>query len=260
MNETSAPELVSVADPARGLRLTGKFAVVTAAAQGIGRATAVRLADEGASVLALDINGDGLREIVHPRVNTIPADATDAAQMAGALASVPRIDILVNCVGWVHHGTILDCSPEEWKRAFRLNVDTIFDLIRLVLPGMKARGSGSIVNIASLAGLRAAPNRAAYAATKAAVVGLTRSVAIDFAGCGVRCNAICPAMVDTPSLTERIDALPDPVAARALFISRHPVGRLGRPEEVAALAAYLASDESAFMTGAALQLDGGAAA
>ncbi|MEP7084553.1 MAG: SDR family oxidoreductase [Betaproteobacteria bacterium] len=260
MIENRATEPTSTPDPAHPSRLARKFAVVTAAAQGIGRATALRLADEGASVLALDINGEGLRQVIHPRISVIEVDATDAARMAEAVATLPRIDILVNCVGWVHHGTILDCSPEEWKLAFRLNVDSLFDLMRLVLPGMKSRRAGSIINVASVAGMRAAPNRAAYSATKAAVIGLTRSVAIDFAASGIRCNAICPAMVDTPSLTERINALPDPAAARALFISRHPVGRLGRPEEVAALAAYLASDESSFMTGAALQLDGGAAA
>jgi 2-keto-3-deoxy-L-fuconate dehydrogenase len=168
--------------------------------------------------------------------------------------------VLVNCVGWVHHGTVLDCTSADWRRAFALNVDSIFVAVRLALPAMIEAGSGSIVNIASVAGQRAAPNRAAYSATKAAVVGLTKSISADFAARGVRCNAICPAMVDTPSLDERIAAMPDPAAARALFVSRHPVGRLGRPDEVAALAAYLAAEESAFMTGAALMLDGGAAA
>lgn len=256
----ASPSGKSGAFPPVAGRLSGKVALVTAAAQGIGRATALRLADEGASVVAIDVNGEKLNDFSHARIVTRQVDAADVDLMTEVMDSIPGPQILVNCVGWVHHGTILDCSPGDWQRAFRLNVDTLYHAIRLVLPGMRQRGSGSIVNIASLAGLRAAPNRAAYAATKAAVVGMTRSVAVDFAKDGVRCNAICPAMVDTPSLDERINALPDPVAARALFISRHPVGRLGRPEEVAALAAYLASDESAFMTGAALQLDGGAAA
>jgi 2-keto-3-deoxy-L-fuconate dehydrogenase len=168
--------------------------------------------------------------------------------------------VLANCVGWVHQGTILDCAPEDWRRAFTLNVDSIYFAVRFALPSMLAAGRGSIVNIASVAGQRAAPNRAAYSATKAAVVGLTKSISADFASRGIRCNAICPAMVDTPSLDERIASMPDPAAARAAFVARHPVGRLGRPDEIAALAAYLASDESGFMTGASLLLDGGAAA
>lgn len=241
-------------------RLAGKAVLVTAAAQGIGRAIALRFADEGANVLAIDVNGEKLRALSHSNIETCTADASDLPQMQKAFSTLSTLDVLVNCVGCVHHGTILECSPEEWHGAFRLNVDSFYHAIRLALPEMRRARSGSIVNIASLAGLRAAPSRASYAATKAAVVGITRSVAIDFARDGVRCNAICPAMIETPSLDERINALPNPDAARALFASKHPVGRLGQPEEVAALAVYLASDESGFMTGAALQLDGGAAA
>jgi 2-keto-3-deoxy-L-fuconate dehydrogenase len=241
-------------------RLTGRRAVVTAAGRGIGRAIALRLADEGADVLALDLDAASLAALRHPRVTAKVADATNESELRAAIGDLSSVRILVNSVGWVHEGTLLDCTPEEWKRSFTLNVDSFYIATRLVLPAMIAAGRGSIINVASLAGLRAAPNRAAYAATKSAVVGLTRSVAVDFASKGVRCNAICPAMVETPSLTERINAMPDPVAAKALFVSRHPVGRLGQPEEIAALAAFLASDECGFMTGATMQVDGGAAA
>jgi 2-keto-3-deoxy-L-fuconate dehydrogenase len=241
-------------------RLTGRRAVVTAAGQGIGRAIALRLADEGADVLALDLDATALAALQHPRITAKVADATSESESQAAVGDPCDIRILVNCVGWVHQGTLLDCTPEAWKRSFALNVDSFYVATRLVLPAMITAGCGSIINVASLAGLRAAPNRAAYAATKSAVVGLTRSVAVDFASKGVRCNAICPAMVETPSLIERINGMPDPAAAKALFVSRHPVGRLGQPAEIAALAAFLASDECGFMTGATLQVDGGAAA
>ena len=241
-------------------RLTGRRAVVTAAGQGIGRAIALRLADEGADVVALDLDADALAALQHPRVVCKLADATSESELRAAIGDPSDVRILVNGVGWVHQGTLLDCTPEAWKRSFALNVDSFYVTTRLILPAMIAAGRGSIINVASLAGLRAAPNRAAYAATKSAVVGLTRSVAVDFASKGVRCNAICPAMVETPSLTERINGMPDPEAAKALFVSRHPVGRLGQPSEIAALAAFLASDECGFMTGATLQVDGGAAA
>ena len=246
---------------ARGLsRLEGRHAIVTAAAQGIGRAIALRFAAEGARVTALDLDAAGLAGIAGERIATRVVDVTDLPAFQRVVDDAADTRILVNCVGWVHQGTILECSPEEWQRAFRLNVDSIYHAIRFVLPRMRAAGGGNIVNVASLAGLRAAPNRAAYAATKSAVIGITRSVAIDYARDGVRCNAICPAMVDTPSLAQRINTFPDPEAARAMFISRHPIGRLGRPEEIAAMAAYLASDESGFVTGATMQMDGGAAA
>jgi 2-keto-3-deoxy-L-fuconate dehydrogenase len=241
-------------------RLAGKAALVSAAAEGIGRAIALRLAEEGASVIAIDINAKRLAEFSHPKITTVAMDATDKEKLAGVIASMPTIDILVNCVGWVHQGTILQCPPDDWHRSFVLNVDTVYDAIRLSLPKMVQARKGSIINISSVAGQRSAPNRAAYSSTKAAIVGLTKSVASDFAKDGIRCNAICPAMIETPSLQARIRDFRDPAAARALFASRHPVGRLGEPWEVAALAAYLASDESAFMTGSALLLDGGAAA
>jgi len=238
-------------------RLEGKRAFVTAAAQGIGRAIALRFATEGAHVTAVDIDANKLSTLSDEGIETAGVDVTDSEALAQVLRN-GHYDAVVNCVGWVHHGTILQCEPAEWRRTFQLNVDSVYEIARLVLPSMIAARRGSIVNIASLAGQRGAANRAAYSASKAAVVGLTKSISADFASSGIRCNAICPAMVDTPSLEERIEATPDPSATRALFVSRHPVGRLGSPEEVAALAAYLAADESAFMTGATLVLDGGA--
>lgn len=240
-------------------RLDGRRALVTAAGQGIGRAIALRFAQEGASVVAVDIDEAALVPLASHGIRTVRADATDPQAIAAVLALDEGPDVVANCVGWVHQGTLLDCPPDAWRRSFAINVDSVYTVTRLALPGMLARGRGCFVNIASLAGQRGAVNRAAYSATKAAIVGLTKAVAADFASRGIRCNAICPAMVDTPSLAERIAATPDPVATRNLFISRHPVGRLGTADEVAALAAYLASDESGFMTGAALILDGGAA-
>lgn len=240
-------------------RLSGKRAVVTAAGQGIGRAIAIRFAAEGARVLAIDVDAKALDHLPDERMEIACADASSETAMAPLLERF-RPGVLANCVGWVHQGTVLECPPDDWRRAFALNVDSIYVAVRAVLPMMMEAGTGSIINIASVAGQRAAANRAAYSATKAAVVGLTKSISADFAARGVRCNAICPAMIATPSLEQRIAGMPDPEAARKLFVSRHPVGRLGDAEEVAALAAYLAADESAFMTGAALILDGGAAA
>ena len=240
-------------------RLSGKRAVVTAAGQGIGRAIAIRFAAEGARVLAIDVDATALDHLPNERIEIACADASSEAAMAPLLERF-RPGVLANCVGWVHQGTVLECHPDDWRRAFALNIDSIYVAVRVVLPMMIEAGTGSIINVASVAGQRAAANRAAYSATKAAVVGLTKSISADFAARGVRCNAICPAMIATPSLEQRIAGMPDPEAARKLFVSRHPVGRLGDAEEVAALAAYLAADESAFMTGAALILDGGAAA
>lgn len=239
-------------------RLQGKIAFVTAAAQGIGRAITERFAAEGASVVAVDLNAEKLRAVTLPGGRTQSVDITDTKRLSESMASAGHIDVLVNCVGWVHAGTILDCSPDDWRRSFQLNVDTIYQTARFALPGMIREKKGSIINIASLAGLKSAANRAAYSATKAAVIGMTRSISADFASQGVRCNAICPAMVMTPSLGERIQAMPNPDEAYKTFVSKHPVGRLGTPEEVAALAVYLASDDSGFMTGSALVLDGGA--
>jgi 2-keto-3-deoxy-L-fuconate dehydrogenase len=242
-----------------GRRLAGKAVLVTAAAQGIGRATAIACAAEGARVWAADINGERLAELegvagIERRV----LDATDGTAIAAALPVIGALDGLVNAVGWVHHGTILDCGEAEWDRSFAVNVRGMYLLTRAALPGMIAKGGGSIVNISSVvSSVRAAPNRFAYAATKAAIVGFTKSIAVDFVKQGIRCNAVCPGTVASPSLEERIAAFPDPAAARAQFIARHPMGRVGRPEEIAEACVYLLSDAAAFTTGAVLVIDGG---
>jgi len=242
-------------------RLAGKHAFVTGAAQGIGRACAVRLAREGAEVVAVDIKEIDLSGIGDLSMRTLKFDATDPVALAEALSGLDRLDVLVNCVGWVHHGTILDCTAEDWNNTFRINVDSYFHATRLALPTMLRHGGGSIINIASPASsIKAVPFRAAYSASKAAVLGLTKSVAIDFVAKGIRCNAICPGTTASPSLEDRIHAFADPVAARAAFIARQPMGRLGTPEEMAGLCAYLASDESSFMTGAFVVIDGAGSA
>jgi 2-keto-3-deoxy-L-fuconate dehydrogenase len=241
-------------------RLAGKTALATAAGAGIGRATALAFAAEGARVLATDIDRPALDSLraEAPGIETSVLDVRSDASVAALFASGFSPDVLFNCAGFVHHGTILDCSPEDWAFSFDLNVTSMYRLIRAALPGMLAGGGGSIINMSSAASsIRAAANRCAYAATKAAVIGLTKSVAQDFVTQGVRCNAICPGTVRSPSLEGRIAAFADPVAARAAFIARQPMGRLGTAEEVAALAVYLASDESAFTTGTAQVIDGG---
>jgi 2-keto-3-deoxy-L-fuconate dehydrogenase len=239
-------------------RLWGKRALVIAAAQGIGRAIATRFVEEQAEVIACDKNAERLAELA-PRVHSTRVfDASDPAALAAGLAGLRDIEILVNCAGIVQHNTILDTSPEAWAQSFRVNVDSMFHAIRLILPGMLQAGRGSIINIASVAGsIKGFPFRFAYGASKAAVIGLTKSVAADYAAAGIRCNAICPGTIDTPSLQGRIDSAPDPVTARAAFIARQAMGRLGRPEEIAAAAAYLAADESAFTTGSIMIVDGG---
>jgi 2-keto-3-deoxy-L-fuconate dehydrogenase len=236
-------------------RLDGKTAIVTAAAAGIGRATAEAFAREGARVIAADIDEAGVRSL-SGMYDIRTLDVTDAAAITAFAAEVGAIDVLFNGVGWVHNGGILDCSDEDWARSFAINVTPMHRLVRAVLPGMMDRGRGSIVNVASAVGAtKAAPNRYAYAATKGAVQALTKAVAIDAISRGVRCNALCPGTIETPSLEGRIAAQGGD--ARRMFVSRQPLGRLGRPDEVAALAVYLASDESAFMTGTLLFVDGG---
>lgn len=243
-------------------RLAGKTAFVTAAAQGIGRATALAFAAAGARVIATDIDAAKLATIASPAIHVAKLDARDPAAITAAAASAGPVDILFNCAGFVHQGTVLEASEEEWEFAFDLNVRSMFRTVRAFLPGMLARGSGAIVNMASAASsVKAAPRRFIYGATKAAVVGLTKSVAIDFIGQGIRCNCICPATVQTPSLDERIAvnaaAAGSMDAARAAFMARQPLGRFATSEEIAALAVYLACDESAFVTGQAIVIDGG---
>lgn len=241
-------------------RLEGKVAFVTAAAQGIGRETALAFAGEGARVTATDVNDAGLQELkgLHEGIEVAPLDVTDGTAIARLAASVDKVDILFNCAGYVHHGSILECEEGDWAFSMDLNVTSMYRIIRAFLPGMLARGYGNIVNMASVASsVKGVPNRFAYGASKAAVIGLTKSVAADFVSRGIRCNAICPGTVDTPSLAQRIAAQGDVEKVRAAFVARQPMGRLGRPEEIAALAVYLASDESAFTTGAIHIADGG---
>ena len=244
-------------------RLDGKRALVTAAGQGIGRATALAFAAEGANVLATDIAAEKLAGLEDALIATRALDARDEKAIAALADDLPALDILFNCAGFVHHGTVLTTSPEEWDFSFSLNVRSMYLMIRAFLPKMVAAGGGSIINMSSGASsIKGVPNRCAYGATKAAVIGLTKSVAADFVANGIRCNAICPGTVQTPSLDERIAAAgalaPGGVeAARQAFIDRQPMGRLGTAEEIATLAVYLASDESLFTTGTTQVIDGG---
>jgi 2-keto-3-deoxy-L-fuconate dehydrogenase len=241
-------------------RLTGKTALVTAAGQGIGRATAIAFADEGAVVWATDINEASLGNLVEgrPGIRARRLDVRDWAGVEKAAAHIGTISVLFNCAGFVHQGTILDCTEKDWEFSFDLNVKSMFRMCRAFLPGMLDVGRGSIINMSSAASsIKGAPNRFVYGATKAAVIGLTKAIAADYVRRGIRCNAICPGTVDSPSLGERIAALGDVEKTRADFIARQPMSRLGRPEEIAALAVYLASDESSFTTGQTYVIDGG---
>ncbi len=239
------------------MRLSGKTAFCTASGAGIGRATVEAFAAEGARVIATDISAAAL-EGLPVGVETHVLDVTDGAAVAALAARVGAPDILFNCAGFVHAGTILDCDEAAFDFSVNLNVKGLYRVTRAFLPLMLANGGGSIVNIASVAGsIIAAPNRFVYGATKAAVIGITKSVAADYVTQGIRCNAICPATVESPSLQGRMAATGDAEAARKAFIARQPMGRIGRPDEIAALAVYLASDESAFMTGQAISIDGG---
>jgi len=242
-----------------GDRLEGRTAFVTAAAQGIGRAVATRFAEEGARVVATDINQAALSELADtPGIETELLDVTDAEAIAAAARRNDDVDVLFNCAGFVHHGSILDATAADFEFSMRLNVMSMFDMIQAFLPAMVERGRGSIVNMSSVASsLKGAPNRCVYGTTKAAIIGLTKSVAADFVRHGIRCNVICPGTVETPSWHDRVSAADDPEKARADFIARQPLGRVGRPEEIAHLAVYLAGDESAFTTGAVHVIDGG---
>jgi 2-keto-3-deoxy-L-fuconate dehydrogenase len=240
-------------------RLKGKRCLVTAAAQGIGRATALAFAAEGGRVIATDVNMEALGELDGTAgIEIERLDVLDASAIAALAARVSDVDVLCNCAGFVEHGTILDTDEKGWAFSFDLNVTSMYRTIRAFLPSMLERGGGSIVNIASVAStVCGVPNRCAYGASKAAVIGLTKSVAADFVTRGIRCNCICPGTVDSPSLQGRMRAQGDYETARKAFVARQPMGRLGTAEEMAAVALYLASDESAFTTGTAIIADGG---
>jgi len=241
-------------------RLSGKRIVVTAAAQGIGRAIAMACAREGADVTATDLNLDRLEEELGgvDGISVRKLDVLDGTAVQDCARDVGAIDCLMNIAGFVHHGTILDSTEAEWDFGFDLNVKAMYRTIRAFLPAMLENGGGSIVNMSSIASsTKGVPFRCVYGASKAAVLGLTKSVAADFVTQGIRCNAICPGTVESPSLEERIAAFDDPVEARKAFIARQPMGRLGKPEEIAAIAVYLATDDSAYTTGTAMVVDGG---
>ena len=244
-------------------RLEGKVAVCTAAGQGIGRRVAETFLQEGATVFASDLDETKLAGLdSFGDVRTMGLDVTNSEAVAAYLAGVETPDILFNCAGYVHHGTVLDCDEKVWDFSFDLNLKSMHRTISAVLPRMVEKGGGSIINMSSAASsIKAAPNRYVYMATKAAVIGLTRSVAIDFIRSGIRCNAICPGTIESPSLEGRIEELGRTVGgtdkARTMFIERQPMGRLGTPEEIAHLAVYLASDESRFTTGTTQLIDGG---
>jgi 2-keto-3-deoxy-L-fuconate dehydrogenase len=242
-------------------RLTGETAFLTAAGAGIGRATALAFAAEGARVIASDLSEAALAALKaeDARIETRVVNALDDASVQAAAGAAGPVTVLFNCAGYVAHGTILECSEKDWDFSFDLNVKSMWRTLRAFLPAMLANGGGSVVNVASGASsIKGVPNRAVYGATKAAVIGLTKSVAADFVKQGVRCNAICPGTVESPSLEERIKALPGSYADnKAAFVARQPMGRLGRAEEIAAMAVYLASRESGFVTGAEFRIDGG---
>jgi 2-keto-3-deoxy-L-fuconate dehydrogenase len=242
--------------------LADKTAFVTAAGQGIGRETALAFAAEGAHVIATDIDEAKVRQIASDSIRTAKLDVLHATDIARAEIDAGPIDILFNCAGLVHQGTLLDATEEEWELAFDLNVRSMFRTMKAFLPGILARGRGVIINMASVSSsIKGVPNRFIYSATKAAVIGMTRSVATDYIAQGIRCNCICPGTVHTPSLEERIAANAARAgsidAARQAFVERQPMGRLGTPEEIAALAVYLASDAAQFVTGQAVIIDGG---
>jgi 2-keto-3-deoxy-L-fuconate dehydrogenase len=237
-------------------RLQGKRAVVTAAAQGIGRASAELFAREGAQVIATDIDEARLAGLSGCTARRL--DVLDPKAIEDFAGEVGAVDVLFNCAGYVHHGTILDCAEADWERSMDLNVRSMYRLTRALLPAMLAKGGGAIVNMSSVASsVKGVPSRFVYGTSKAAVIGLTKAIAMDFVGQGIRCNAICPGTVETPSLDERMRAQGDYEAARRAFVARQPMGRLGTPLEIAQLALYLAADESAYTTGAVHVIDGG---
>ena len=239
-------------------RLQGKTALVTAAGQGIGRASDLAMAKAGCRVIATDVNAVALASLAAEGLETRLLDVRDPASIAAAVAAVGPLDVLFNCAGFVAAGSILDCDEDQWAFSLDLNMTAMYRMCRAFLPGMLAAGGGSIINMASVVGATiAAPNRFVYGATKAGVIGLTKAIAADFITKGIRCNAICPGTVESPSLEARLHATGDYAAAKAAFIGRQPIGRIGQPEEIAALVVYLASDESSYTTGHAHVIDGG---
>ena len=240
-------------------RLTGKTALITAAGAGIGKAAAEAFAREGARVIATDIDPDAMKETAWEMgIATETLDVTDRDAVTDIFARHPDLDILLNIAGWVHNGTIEECEREDWDRSLLINMTSMYETSRAALPGMVARGGGAIINMSSVASsVTGVPNRFAYSATKAGVIGLTKSIAADYVGKNIRCNAICPGTVDTPSLQDRMRALGNYEEARQMFEARQPMGRLGTAAEIASLAVYLASDEASFTTGAIHVIDGG---
>ncbi|MBB6522586.1 SDR family oxidoreductase [Pseudoteredinibacter isoporae] len=242
------------------MRLQNKTALITAAAAGIGRSTVALFLAEGAEVWAADINQQNLDQLKadFPRVKTVRLDVTDQNAINDFVANTGNIDVLFNCAGFVANGDLLNSCEKDWDFSFELNVKSMYRLCKALLPGMIERGSGNIINMASVAGVSTAvANRLIYSASKAAVVGLTKSIAADYVTQGIRCNAICPGTVDTPSLQDRLNAFENPQQARKDFENRQPIGRLAKPGEIASLALYLASDESSYTTGVAHVIDGG---
>jgi 2-keto-3-deoxy-L-fuconate dehydrogenase len=240
-----------------GSRLAGKVALITGAGQGMGRAAALAFAREGARVWATDRNAAALKDF-GPGIQTRALDVTDESAIAQAAADITDLDVLFNCAGIVHQGSLFDCTPQDWDLSMNINVRSMYLVTRAFLPAMLKKNAGSIINMASAVGANhGVPNRLAYGTSKAAVMGFTKAVAADFVKQGIRCNAVCPGTIDTPSLQQRINELPDPVQARKDFIARQPMQRLGTVDDITPLLVYLASDESAFATGAAFTVDGG---
>jgi len=241
-------------------RLINKNIIVTAAGQGIGRATAIAFFNEGANVIATDLNGKTLKDLnkQYPKIQVYTLDSTDSDAIKTFAKTVDKVDVLFNAVGFVHHGTILDCEEKDWNFSFNVNIKSMYLMIKSIIPKMLEVNNGNIINVASVASsIKGFPFRFVYGASKAAIIGLTKSIAVDFVKQNIRCNAIAPGTVHTPSWEGRVNASKDPVQAKRDFIARQPMGRLGTPEEIASMAVYLASDESLFITGNTFAIDGG---
>ncbi len=241
-------------------RLINKNIIVTAAGQGIGRATAIAFCNEGANVIATDLNEKTLKDLnkQYPKIQVYTLDSTDSDAIKTFAKTVDKVDVLFNAVGFVHHGTILDCEEKDWNFSFNVNIKSMYLMIKSIIPKMLEVNNGNIINVASVASsIKGFPFRFVYGASKAAIIGLTKSIAVDFVKQNIRCNAIAPGTVHTPSWEGRVNASKDPVQAKKDFIARQPMGRLGTPEEIASMAVYLASDESSFITGNTYSIDGG---